>query len=247
MEDKMELFQPVKLRYGSGNGDPKDGLCLMQMVDWFSGSTKVKDNPKCASPVLCQVGIKLNDTAKDDETRNRLWPLVWKLLDSNDPEAEFLRIEFMVHEITHRIVAPLFNNIDLPEHTEAVLKATTPEEIKEAIKNASEAVSHSDKIGSIAIGYVTNQIYEAASGLVSLKGKLERIEFMLTSAYYASSAATYMLHSIEYAGLREEEISKIWDKLLQIFIEAIDLGKHGEEDPVYVPRAVELKELLEVV
>src|SRR5262245_2266027 len=103
---KMD-FRPARLRRGSGNGNPADGLCLMQMVDWFSGSQQVSDHPSCASPVLSVIGIRLNDTAGDQQ-RETLWPLVWQLLDSRDPASEQMRAEHIVREVTHRIVAPLF-------------------------------------------------------------------------------------------------------------------------------------------
>src|SRR5512139_442492 len=127
------IVQPARLRHGNGN--PKDGLCLMQMVDWFAGHEKVSDAPACACPVLTVIGIRLNDTAPSDEARDSLWPLVWRLLDSRDPGAEQLRAKHIVREVTRRIVAPLFDT-RLPGHAAALRSAQSMQDIEQAAKAA---------------------------------------------------------------------------------------------------------------
>ena len=68
------------LRKGAGRGNPKDGLCLMQMVDYFSGRDRqISDHPRCACPVLTCFCIFVNDCAPSQAARDELWPLVWQL------------------------------------------------------------------------------------------------------------------------------------------------------------------------
>jgi hypothetical protein len=158
------IVQPAKLRFGPGDGNPADGLCLMQMVSWFAGDEQVMDHPACASPVLTFLGINLNDTALTQEARDTLWPLVWQLLDSYDPAAE-----------PHRAL------------------------------------------------YILNRM--------DCHWRFTRW-----------NEATWIMWTNK---LTQLALRTPWKTLRDIYAEAIALGRHGEEDPVYAPRAVELEKLLE--
>jgi hypothetical protein len=129
------IVQPAKLRKGSGSGAPEDGLCLMQMVDWFSGSDHVTDCPKCASPVLSKFAIYVNDLAPSQSKRDELWPLTWRLIGSADASSEQARAEYLVRAVTHRLVAPLF----VGEHRNALLNAKTMVEIETAARAVTSA------------------------------------------------------------------------------------------------------------
>jgi len=77
------MFWQPKLRAGKGDIEQMhDGLCLMQMVSWFSGNEQPTDNPFCADSFLSMIGRYLNDNAPSQEDRDSLWPLVWKLIGS---------------------------------------------------------------------------------------------------------------------------------------------------------------------
>lgn len=101
MTNLNDMFPPIKLRRGfSDSKDLKKGLCLMQMVDWFSGHNKcLTDKPSCASPVLTTLAIYLNDRAIEQEKRDSLWPFVWKLIGSKDDEVEDLRKRYLEQKI----------------------------------------------------------------------------------------------------------------------------------------------------
>ena len=124
-------IEPIRLRNGAGNGNPKDGLCLMQAVHWFSGADYLSDRPECASPVLCEMGIWLNDMAPTQAARDSLWPLVWLLLDSRDPTANQARAEHIVREVVHRILASVFDR-HAPEHAAALRAANSMPQIQAA-------------------------------------------------------------------------------------------------------------------
>lgn len=210
------IVQPAKLRNGAGNGKPEDGLCLMQMVDWFAGNEKVTDTPACACPVLTALGIRLNDIAPDQAARDSLWPLVWRLLDSKDVKSERLRSEHIVREVTHRIIALVFDT-HWPEHASALRKAHSMLEIEAAARAASACATAKAATAWEAVRAAS--VAEAAARAASAAK---------AATTWAARAAT----------------ATAWDVLKDIFIEAIELGKHSEEDPTYIPRATELHRIL---
>ena len=66
----------LHLEHGS-HQDPDSGLCLLEAVSLFAGE-KHTDHPKCVSPLLANVGIRLNDRATDAQRQDlkRFIPLV---------------------------------------------------------------------------------------------------------------------------------------------------------------------------
>jgi hypothetical protein len=215
-------FRPAKLRHGAGNGNPADGLCLMQMVHWFSGSSHVSDKPACASPALCAVGIRLNDMATGAQ-RETLWPLVWQLLDSRDPSAEQARAEHIVREVAHRIVAPLFD-ARWPHHANALHTAQTMPEISCAAAAWAAAWAAWPAEARAARTAAWAAEARAAVAAAWAARAAEAAEAADATAWAAVAAAR----------------AAAWDELHTIFLEAIALGKHGEPDPAYEPRAHEL-------
>lgn len=188
----------IPLRHGTGNGNPKDGLCLVQMVDWFAGSERVTDHPECASPGLSKFAIYLNDDAPSQEKRNELWPLVWRLLGSADDAAEIPRIEHLMR----RPLAPLFS-----------------------------------------------------LGRDGLLGKAQRMEEIKITADMIATAAAWPVGEARAEARRVAReatmggataaVAAAWEISREIFIEAIELGPHGEEDPIFTPRAEQLCKILE--
>jgi len=66
----------LHLEHGSHN-DPDSGLCLLEAVALFAGE-KHTDHPDCVSPLLANVGIRLNDRVTDLQRQDlkRFIPLV---------------------------------------------------------------------------------------------------------------------------------------------------------------------------
>ena len=133
------IVQPAKLRKGAGHGSPQDGFCLMQMVDWFDGQDVAADAPMCACPVLTVLGVWLNDRAPSQAHLDSLWPLVWRLLNSRDKRFERRRAEYIVREVTIRLVAPVFEE-KWPEHAAALRQARSMDKI-EATAEAARAAA----------------------------------------------------------------------------------------------------------
>jgi hypothetical protein len=254
-------LETIRLRKGAGKGDPKDGLCLMQAVHWFSGADKLSDRPECASPALCTLGIRLNDTAPDQAARDGLWPLVWLLLDSRDGDAEQIRAKHIVREITHRIVSPLFLK-RYPDHAAALLAANSMAEIKTAADAAARtayaayaAVAHAAAGRRAAAGRqaaAAGQVYAAADAVDAVDAAAAAAAAADAAAaarqvYAAADAVDAVAAAADAAAAARRAYAaayatrtNIWMELRQIFVEAIALGKHGEIDPIYEPRAAEL-------
>jgi hypothetical protein len=95
MTDLDTMFPPLHLRHGVGNGNPKDGLCLLQMVDWFSGNEKPKDTPLCVDVSLWHIAMWLNDSTNCQAQRDRLWPFVWKLIGTVDQSSRINRLAYI--------------------------------------------------------------------------------------------------------------------------------------------------------
>lgn len=85
------LAVPLKVIPGRGT-DPESGLCLMQLVDYFGGSTATfSDDPAGVSPILAAVGRSLNDGAPNQTARDGLKEFIWPLIGSHDAKAELRR------------------------------------------------------------------------------------------------------------------------------------------------------------
>lgn len=217
MDHVRTLQIPVALRKGAGNGDPRDGLCLMQMVDWFSGSDHTIDHPECASPVLSELAIYLNDAAPTQIDRDMLWPLVWRLIGSRDPALEQGRAEYMVRATAHHLGARVFMGL----YRAAFLQAETMEDVRDAILNV------------LKVPVSTYEMSEDYWAAVAAKSLLTAIEF--TEIGNWNKAAVWVgcttAAMVDWASLSSEmKTMEVWETLHQILIRAIELGAHGEED-----------------
>lgn len=100
MYDFNRLAQ-VNLIKGPGTGRPEDGLCLLQLVDWFDGHDNVCEYPECVSPAIAAFGRWLNDWC-DDVRRQELKPFVPLLVGTADPAAEDARARHLLNWIICR-------------------------------------------------------------------------------------------------------------------------------------------------
>lgn len=75
----MEFLPVPWLRHGSGTR-PKDGGCIMQVIDWISTGGWT-DTPACVHPTLVAWGIAANDGLPPEE-RQQLLTLVPRLMQT---------------------------------------------------------------------------------------------------------------------------------------------------------------------
>jgi hypothetical protein len=194
------------LRSGSGNGNPEDGLCLMQMVDWFDGrERKITDKPPCACPILTAYGIRLNDDAPSQDARDELWPLVFQLVGSRDKAAEKARIEFLIVETTRVCVADAFEAIGLHGHAKVLRSVQTVADVKRAANAAADAAHAAANAAA----------YSAADAHAH------------AAAYAAADAAADAAHAAAYAAddAKRDEILTLAANLAADVL--IDMGSPG--------------------
>jgi hypothetical protein len=91
---KVLDLETLELKSG-GHRSVDEGVCLMEAVAWFNNEPH-SDHPGCASPVLTRFGIGLND-AFTDEQRQKLKPLIPKLVGTRNDALEQLRYEYLLN------------------------------------------------------------------------------------------------------------------------------------------------------
>jgi hypothetical protein len=108
--EKWKEIERIHLRRGVGKTIQE--ACVMQAVDYVT-SGGLSDHPGCVCPALTIYAIRLNDRA-DDETRQRLKPLIPKLVDTKDENAKG-RAEFLAHHSIAVILPILCDALGLTE------------------------------------------------------------------------------------------------------------------------------------
>src|SRR5690349_17721027 len=71
------------LRSGTGQ-TPKDGGCIMQVIDWIDRN-EWTDRPPCVHPVIQQLAILANDSL-DDAGRQQLLTLAPRMMNTASPD-----------------------------------------------------------------------------------------------------------------------------------------------------------------
>src|SRR5882762_184273 len=104
----LEAIQTLKLPpllMGAHN-NVSAGLCAMEMVA-FMERLPHSDSPSCTCPVFAAYTRGVNDFFSDAD-RQKLLPYLPRLVGTVSKEHEQERAEYLVREVTHRCVAPLF-------------------------------------------------------------------------------------------------------------------------------------------
>lgn len=88
------------------DGTP-DGVCLMEAVAWVAGEEH-SDHPKCACPILTDIGIEINDNT-DDSGRQRLIPAIPALIGSKTGSRRtyFKRAKLAAERVLHETLGKL--------------------------------------------------------------------------------------------------------------------------------------------
>jgi hypothetical protein len=239
------------LRSGSGNGNPEDGLCLMQAVDYFDGRERqITDQPPCACPILTAYGIRLNDDAPSQDARDELWPLVFQLVGSRDKAAEKARLEFLIVETTRVCVADAFEAIGLHGHAKELRSVQAVAGVKRAAYAA-----YADAAAANAAADAAYAARAAADAAYAARAAAYAARAAADAAYAANAAYAYAAAGYAYAAADAAADAaaanahlSMWRKAKDIFARAILIGRHGELDPVSVaPRAEKLAKVLEPV
>lgn len=130
----------INLIGGAGGGDPRNGLCIMEMVSWFDGAQKVTDRPECACPFLTDVALRLNDRAPTQEDRNTLKPLLPLLAGTRDEPSRRARAWFVMRESVLRILCVPLEKIGKTDLAESLRAADSPKALNDAVHAARSAM-----------------------------------------------------------------------------------------------------------
>ena len=98
----MEVNQVPWLRSGTG-ATPKDGGCIMQVIDWIHRN-QWTDRPPCVHPVIQRLAIRANDSLPDDQ-RQKLLDLAPRMMGT---ASEDTRLSVQLAVFCARWALPLF-------------------------------------------------------------------------------------------------------------------------------------------
>ncbi len=111
MKQTIDLDK-IMLKVGA-HEDLNDGACVMELVSFMAGE-KWSDNPECSCPVLAAFARRINDRM-NDEYRQKLKPLIPKLLNSVDNQKRKVRREFFAHQAITIFLPLLTDALELTE------------------------------------------------------------------------------------------------------------------------------------
>lgn len=90
------------LRLDRGGHDNQDRFCVMEAVAYFAGEPW-SDHPQCASPLLTDFGLAVNDTIGADK-RQQLIPLIPRIVgtrgDGLDEARRYLALDWLIRTFT---------------------------------------------------------------------------------------------------------------------------------------------------
>lgn len=104
---RIEDYNRLVLCRGLGK-DPESGLCVMQTAAWLVGEP-LTDHPACASHVLAEFAIFVNDEL-EQAPRQQLRKLAVLLSGSRAPDFEMQRAEFLIVQVAKDILAPFLRD-----------------------------------------------------------------------------------------------------------------------------------------
>jgi hypothetical protein len=217
----FEALARLSLREGAGGGDPRNGLCVMELVSWISGDDRVTDEPACASPHLTGFAIALNDSAITGQVRDSMKPLAFLLVNTRDPGRERQRSDHLLRESAHRLLAPLLSEFGLDAEAHRLRSASTRRDILQAARGAEAALSNVARSVAWANARASAARLREAAG-----GDQRKAPVSLRDSVYCALTA---LDDVE-ARLA------LWREAHAILIAAIKMGKHSDPNAPLVIR-----------
>lgn len=131
--EKLAEFESITLSHGA-HPDFESGHCAMEVVAWLAGEGHT-DAPACASRVLRNYTIALNDRW-NDEQRQRLKPFLIRMIGTGDDGKDAARGRIALAHLAQLTVPWLeLAGID----STAITSATTAQETQEALDAARKA------------------------------------------------------------------------------------------------------------
>jgi hypothetical protein len=215
------FLDEIRLSEGGGGGDPRTGLCVMELVSWLEGADDITDRPSLASPALTSFAIALNDSAPSARTRDTLKPLAALLCDSLDPEHERARVDFIRRAVARDIAPTLLRNVGLEACAQNLRRAKSEAEFQTAARAARSEAGRDAR--TIVVGRLLETLYAREA-----EGAAEQV----------------LLHLEDTAGPGRMRLM-LWRRMRCILEGAIAIGRSGSaEDPKIEIRLGALEQLL---
>lgn len=197
----MKTLNLETLVLGHGSHETREqGMGLMEAVAYFAGEEHA-DHPQCACPVLTSYGIALNNKLPD-EPRQKLKPLIPKLVGTHNPDLEQKRMFFLLDKAV-RVFTPIaFHN------AASALRAASLIEHAEKLESEAAKLRALPVVDAESAKYAAKYAYalyaalyaaeSAKSAAKSAKSAAKSALYAAESAKYAAKSA-YALSSAEYA------------------------------------------------
>lgn len=135
-------------------------LCFMEMTAFLAGEPH-SDHPRCASPVLTQYGIALND--RGQAFRDALEPIVVEMIGSANPALEQKRAEYLVFNVAKRILPIALTGVINKKLISAILAADDMSALTDAAYAAAYAAANAaDAAYAANVAYATGAAADAA-------------------------------------------------------------------------------------
>ncbi len=208
---KLDL-EALTLAYG-GHKSRDTGLCLMEAVAYFAGEDHT-DHPQCACPVLTSYGITLNDKLPDDQ-RQRLKPLIPKLVGTRNPELEQKRMFFLLDKAVR-----VFTPIALGNAAVALRNAGLVEEAGKLEAEIEKLKTLPAVDSESAARYARSAARSARSAARSAESAARSARSAARSAESAARSAESAAWSAESAA-RSAESAAIYTLAIEVFEQAI--------------------------
>ena len=158
MTHHIELAS-IRLESG-GHTSRSEGTCLMEAVAWWAEEEHT-DHPACVSPVIGEFGRTWNDDL-DDATRQRLVPLIPKMVGTAGDVAADTRRGWMATDWLVRTFAPEWLRLaGLTKHADA-LAAIEELTAGDIVKRALPVVDAAGTAAGTAAGDAVDAAWTAA-------------------------------------------------------------------------------------
>ena len=144
-------------------------LCVNEMVAFLAGEPH-SDTPECASPVLAQYNIGLNDSRQS--FRDELIRAVPEMIGTRNPELELARLEYLVFQVARRIVAPALQQTGVD--ATGVLQAQTLDGLVNAASGTAGFIARAASHAANAAAYSARAASRAAAYSADAAGKAAR-------------------------------------------------------------------------
>ena len=214
------FLDEIRLSEGGGGGDPRTGLCVMELVSWLEGAEATTDRPRLSSPALTSFAIALNDSAPSARTRDTLKPMAALLCGSLDPDNESARVDFIRVAVAREIAPALLRHAGLESSAQNLRRARTEAEFHAAARTARAEAGR--EVRTLVVGRLLDSLC-ARDG----EGVAEQV----------------LLHLEDTAGPGRLRLM-LWRKMRAILDGAIRLGRAGSLDDSNIAARLDALEIL---